>query len=308
MNEPVDTVGGFVRFKLEFAYDGTEFYGWAKQPGLRTVEGAFLAALERIFDAATDDFGLTVAGRTDAGVHARHQVVHIDLNSAQIARLGRYAQTGVLEGSIRDRLNSILDRDIRVFNAEVAPAGFDARFAATFRRYRYRIADGAAVKDPIESRSTLWTRHELDLAAMQAAALKLCGLHDFASFCRPRPFSTTIRELREVRIERRTDENRVVEIHLIADAFCHNMVRSIVGALIAVGEGRASLADIDARLIAADRSSSYKVVAAKGLTLMEIGYAAADKMAEQVVQSRELRRLEGPTYGKYPTEEASPEN
>jgi tRNA pseudouridine38-40 synthase len=308
MNEPVDTVGGFVRFKLEFAYDGTDFNGWAKQPGLRTVEGAFLEALERIFEADTDNYGLTVAGRTDAGVHARHQVAHIDLNPTQIARLGRYAEAGVLEGSIRDRLNSLLDADIRVFSVEVAPVAFDARFAATFRRYRYRIADGAAVKDPIEARSTLWTRHELDLPAMQAAALKLCGLHDFASFCRPRPFSTTIRELREVRIVRRTDENRVVEIHLLADAFCHNMVRSIVGALIAVGEGRASLADIDARLAAADRSSSYKVVAAKGLTLMEIGYPPADKMAEQVAQSRDLRRLDGPTYGSYETEQAAAEN
>jgi tRNA pseudouridine38-40 synthase len=289
MNEPVDLVDGLVRFKLDFAYDGTDFNGWAKQPGLRTVEGQILSALERIFETSIDDYGLTVAGRTDAGVHARHQVAHLDLDPTQIARLGRFATPQLIEGSIRDRLNSILDDDIRIFSVEKAPEGFDARFAATFRRYRYRIADGAAVKDPIEARSTLWTRHNLDLLAMQAAALKLCGLHDFASFCRPRPFSTTIRELREVTINRRTDENRVVEIHLTADAFCHNMVRSVVGALIAVGEGRATVADITARLEAADRTSSYKVVAARGLTLMEIGYPAPELMAHQVAATKALR-------------------
>ena len=295
MNESVDTVDGLVRFKVDFAYDGTDFNGWAKQPGLRTVEGCFLAALEQIFDTSGDSYGLTVAGRTDAGVHARHQVLHFDLTASQIARLGRFATDDLIEGAIRDRLNSLLDDDIRVFSAEVAPEGFDARFAATYRRYRYRIADGAAVKDPIEARSTLWTRKQLDLLEMQAAALKLYGLHDFASFCRPRPFSTTIREVRDIQVIRRTDENSVVEIHLLADAFCHNMVRSIVGALIAVGEGRASVGDIDARLKAADRTSSYKVVSAKGLTLMEIGYPPAAEMAAQVARAKDTRTLDDGT-------------
>ena len=292
MNESVDQVDGLVRFKVDFAYDGTDFNGWAKQPGLRTVEGCFLQVLEQIFDVAADCFGLTVAGRTDAGVHARHQVLHIDLTPTQIKRLGRFAGPAVVEGAIRDRLNSLLDGDIRVFGVEFAPAGFDARFAATFRRYRYRIADGTAVKDPIEARSTLWTRRELDLVEMQRAALQLYGLHDFASFCRPRPFSTTIREIREIKVVRRQDENRVVEIHLLADAFCHNMVRSIVGALIAVGEGRATASDIASRLKAADRTSSYKVVAAKGLTLMEIGYPEATEMAAQVARTKDVRSLE----------------
>ena len=292
MNESVDTVSGLVRFKVDFAYDGTNFNGWAKQPKLRTVEGCFLEALAQIFTPAEDCYGLTVAGRTDAGVHARHQVLHIDLSPAQIKRLGRFAGASVIEGAIRDRLNSLLDDDIRVFSVEFAPTGFDARFAATHRRYRYRIADGSAVKDPIEARSTLWTRKPLNLEAMRAAALRLYGLHDFASFCRPRPFSTTIREVREITVSRRTDENAVVEIHLLADAFCHNMVRSIVGALIAVGEGRASVEDIDTRLKAADRTSSYKVVAAKGLTLMEIGYPPAHQMAAQVARTKDTRTLD----------------
>ncbi|MEN9715087.1 MAG: hypothetical protein RJA35_554 [Actinomycetota bacterium] len=292
MNESVDTVSGLVRFKVDFAYDGTNFNGWAKQPNLRTVEGCFLQVLEQIFGPDSDCYGLTVAGRTDAGVHARHQVLHIDLNEAQIKRLGRFSGSTLVEGAIRDRLNSLLDDDIRVFSVEFAPEGFDARFAATHRRYRYRIADGEAVKDPIEARSTLWTRRPLDLVEMQRAALALYGLHDFASFCRPRPFSTTIRELRAIKVSRREDENRVVEIELLADAFCHNMVRSIVGALIAVGEGRATAADVATRLKAADRSSSYKVVAAKGLTLMEIGYPEAAEMAAQVARTRDIRNLD----------------
>jgi tRNA pseudouridine38-40 synthase len=292
MNESVDTVDGLVRFKVEFGYDGTDFNGWAKQPKLRTVEGCFLEVLEQIFAPDPDCYGLTVAGRTDAGVHAHNQVLHLDLSPTQIKRLGRYSGPSLVEGAIRDRLNTLLDDDIRVFAVSFAPDGFDARFAATYRRYRYRIADGLAIKDPIEARSTLWTRRPLDLLEMQRAALALYGLHDFASFCRPRPFSTTIRELREVKVSRRTDENRVVEIELLADAFCHNMVRSIVGALIAVGEGRASAADIEARLKAADRSSSYKVVAAKGLTLMEIGYPEADQMAAQVARAKDIRSLD----------------
>jgi tRNA pseudouridine38-40 synthase len=292
MNESVDTVSGLVRFKVDFAYDGTDLNGWAKQPNLRTVEGCFLQVFEQIFGPDSDCYGLTVAGRTDAGVHARNQVLHIDLNEAQIKRLGRFSGPTLVEGAIRDRLNSLLDDDIRVFSVEFAPEGFDARFAATHRRYRYRIADGASVKDPIEARSTLWTRRPLDLVEMQRAALALYGLHDFASFCRPRPFSTTIRELRAIKVSRRDDENRVVEIELLADAFCHNMVRSIVGALIAVGEGRATAADVATRLKAADRSSSYKVVAAKGLTLMEIGYPEAAEMAAQVARTKDIRNLD----------------
>ncbi|MFM7030371.1 MAG: tRNA pseudouridine(38-40) synthase TruA [Micrococcales bacterium] len=292
MNEPVDTVGGLVRFRVDFGYAGTNFNGWAKQPGLRTVEGAFLEALELVFEPDATCFGLTVAGRTDAGVHAHHQVLHLDLSQTQIKRLGRFSAPDMAEGAIRDRLNSLLDDDIRVHSVAYAPAGFDARFAATYRRYRYRIADGLAVKDPIEAGNTLWTRWPLNLLAMQQAALHLIGLNDFASFCRPRPFSTTIRELREVRVVRRDDENAVVEIHLLADAFCHNMVRSIVGALIAVGEGRATPAEIKARLEASDRSSSYKVVAAKGLTLMEIGYPEPEEMANQVARAKDLRTLE----------------
>ena len=294
MNELVDPVNELVRFKVDFAYDGTDFNGWAKQPGYRTVEGELLEALEIIFGESENCFGLTVAGRTDAGVHARHQVVHFDLTPVHIMRLGRFSAPDILEGSIRDRINSLVKNDIRVFSVVFAPDGFEARFSAIFRRYRYRIADGEADKDPVESRNTLWTRRPLDLIEMQATALSLYGLHDFAAFCKPRPFATTIRELREITISRRPDENHVVVIELTADAFCHNMVRSIVGALIAVGEGRAKRQDVVQRLQSGNRKGAYKVVSSRGLTLLEIGYPADSDLAAQADRTRDHRKLEDP--------------
>lgn len=292
MNELVDQVNELVRFKMDFAYDGTDFNGWAKQPGYRTVEGELLEALEVIFGSSENCFGLTVAGRTDAGVHARHQVVHFDLTQTHIKRLGRFGKPEILEGSIRDRINSLVKNDIRVFSVVLAAEGFEARFSAIYRRYRFRIADGIAVKDPVESRNTLWTRKPLDLVEMQATALSLYGLHDFAAFCKPRPFATTIRELREVSISRRPDENQVVVIELTADAFCHNMVRSIVGALIAVGEGRATRQDVLQRLQSGTRKGAYKVVSSRGLTLLEIGYPEDSKLAEQAELARDHRKLD----------------
>jgi tRNA pseudouridine38-40 synthase len=294
MNESVDNVSGLVRFKLDFAYDGTDFTGWARQPGLRTVEGELLAALTKIFGESDYELNLTVAGRTDAGVHARHQVAHFDLTPRQMKRMGRYAARDIIEGAIRDRINTIVDDDIRIFSCVFAHPDFNARYAAIYRRYRYRIADGVSVKDPVEARNTLWSRKPLDLIEMQATALSLYGLHDFAAFCKPRNFGTTIRELREVTIERRPDENRVVEIELTADAFCHNMVRSIVGALIAVGEGRATRADVVAKLKSGSRVGSYKVVNPRGLTLLEIGYPADEDLAAQVAKTQDTRRLEDP--------------
>lgn len=302
MNESVDReVDGLVRltgtrFRLSFSYDGTDFFGWAKQPGLRTVQGELLAALAVIFGEDESDFGIRVAGRTDAGVHALHQQAHIELTEEQLDRLGR--NRGDIDNPrfLADRLNRILTDDLRVHSVAPAAEGFDARFSATYRRYRYRIADGLSGQNPLESRYTLNVFQNLDTLAMQAAALEVLGLHDFASFCRPRPGSTTIRELREVTVTRNAAAGNVIEIELLADAFCHNMVRSIVGALIAVGKGQATSADIRATLERASRTESYRVVAAKGLTLIEIGYPADDKLAEQAEMAKNLRshdELEG---------------
>lgn len=298
MNESVDReVDGLIRlsqtrFRLGFSYDGTDFFGWAKQPGLRTVQGELLSALTVIFGEDQDDFGIRVAGRTDAGVHALNQQAHIELTEEQLDRLGRNRPDIDNPKFLADRLNRILSDDLRVHTVAKAAPGFDARFSAIFRRYRYRIADGLAGQNPLESRFTLNVFQNLDTLAMQAASLEVLGLHDFASFCRPRPGSTTIRELREVTVTRNVAAGNIIEIELMADAFCHNMVRSIVGALIAVGKGQATSADIRATLERASRTESYRVVAAKGLTLIEIGYPADELLAVQAELAKNLRSHE----------------
>lgn len=286
MKKPVSPMAdGFFRFKLRLSYDGTDFNGWAKQPNLRTVQGELLKALSVLFGEDENNFGIRVAGRTDAGVHALNQIAHVDLTEQQLRRLGR---NSIWLG----RLNSLLPSDIHVDEISAAAGGFDARFSATYRSYRFRIADGAAQKNPLQSRYTLWLPKSLNLELMQQAAEKLYGLHDFASFCKPREGSTTIRELREIKVTRNKNDGEVIEIFLTADAFCHNMVRSIVGALIAVGEQRATPADVEAKLKAASRVGSYKVVAPHGLTLIEIGYPADDQLAAQAEKARSIRTLE----------------
>ena len=295
MNESVDPmVDGLVslsttRWRLSLSYDGTDFHGWAKQPALRTVQGDLLEALEVVFGPSEDDFAMRVAGRTDAGVHALNQQVHIELSERQLDRLGRDRAAIANPAFMADRLNRILKQDVRLHSFALAADGFDARFSATYRRYRYRIADGASTQNPLESRYTLPIFRELNLLDMQSAALEVLGLHDFASFCRPRPGSTTIRELREITVRRNSNAGNVIEIELLADAFCHNMVRSLVGALIAVGRGQATRADVRAALDRADRTESYRVVAAQGLTLIEIGYPADELLAEQAEKTKNLR-------------------
>lgn len=290
MSEPVDEiVDGFTRLRIDFGYDGTDFYGWSKQPNLRTIQGEFIAAFTTVFGESENDFGLRVAGRTDAGVHAIGCVAHCDLTDAQLGRLGRQ--------SIDDlayKLNGLLPNDLRVKSVVVAPVGFDARFSAISRRYRYRIADAAAEANALEARHTLQVSWSLDAAAMNQAAQQLIGLHDFASFCKPREASTTIRELQEISVARGT--GGVIEIELQADAFCHNMVRSIVGALIAVGRGKADGAKLREMLEKASREGSYKVVDPHGLTLLAIGYPADELLAAQAAMAKNLRTLDEASF------------
>lgn len=286
MSEPVDlNVDGFTRLRIDFGYDGTDFFGWSKQPELRTIQGAFLEALTLIFGDSEIDFSLRVAGRTDAGVHALNQVAHFDLSPTQLARLGRETIH-----DIAYKLNRLLPNDIRVTAVGVAPEGFDARFGAINRRYRYRLADNLAFKNPLETRFTLDVAGQLDIDAMNEAGGHLLGLHDFASFCKPREGSTTIRELQEITVSR--GQGEVVEIEIQADAFCHNMVRSIVGALIAVGQGRATPAKIKQLLEQTNREGSYKVVSPHGLSLLKIGYPADDQLAAQAEKAQNLRTLD----------------
>lgn len=285
MNQPVgQKVDGLIRYRINLAYDGSAYYGWARQSGHKTVQQSLLDALTLVFGESTNDFSMRVAGRTDAGVHAFSQVAHIDVTAAQIKRLGRTK-------SIAFRLNSILDRDIRIHSFEIAPPGFHARFSATFRRYRFRIADGPVAKDALQARYTLWLAHELDLDLMRDGANEFIGLHDFNSFCKARVGATTIRNMKSIKISRNPELGGVIEIELIADAFCHNMVRAIVGGLIAVAQGSAEKSEITHALKVAQKRAPFKVATPEGLTLVEIGYPADDKLEEQAAITRKKRQL-----------------
>ena len=286
MTKPVDQkVDGFSRYRIDFGYDGTDFAGFAKQPGQRTVQAELVKGLEVIFGKDNKDFAMRVAGRTDAGVHAQHQVVHVDLSPSQIKRIGR-------NPDVASRVNTALPQDVRLFSFEVAPVGFDARYSAIYRRYRYKIADHASFLDPLLVRYVLKLKVDLDLKLMRLAAKEMVGLHDFGAFCKPRAGATTIRNLRYIRIKRNRKEGNIVEIELKGDAFCHNMVRSLTGALVAVARGRASVQDVKDRLVSANRAGSFKVLGGKGLSLIEVGYPKDSKLAEQAEKARKLRSLD----------------
>lgn len=218
---------GFVRVRLDLSYDGSGFSGWAKQAsGRRTVQGDIEDALRTVTRSGETTYELTVAGRTDAGVHARGQVAHVDLPEALWAEHRE---------KLLKRLAGRLSRDVRVWRAAEAPAGFNARFAAVWRRYVYRVGDQPGGVDLLLRNHVLWHDWELDVAAMDAAAKSLVGEHDFAAYAKKREGATTIREILDFGVRRR--EDGIVEIEVRADAFCHNQVRSMVGALLFVGDG-----------------------------------------------------------------------
>ena len=268
---------GSVRAKIDLSYDGTEFSGWAAQPGRRTVEGELSRALGRVL-RLPEPPRLTVAGRTDAGVHARGQVVHADLPADAWAA---HADVALW------RLARALPPDIRVRAIGQAPEGFDARFSALWRRYAYRICDQPATADPLRRQDTLWHPHALDLTAMNEAASLLLGEHDFAAFCRRREGATTVRALRRLDW-RRGDDGTAVGC-VIADAFCHNMVRALVGALLSVGEGSRSVTWPTEVLATAVRDPTVRVVPPHGLSLEEVRYPPADQLASRASVTRRVR-------------------
>lgn len=260
------------RLRIDLAYDGTHFHGWATQPGLRTVQGELETAIGTVL-RLPETPRLTVAGRTDTGVHARGQVAHVDLERGNAPALER-------------RLRRILPSDISISSVSIAPPGFDARFSALERRYVYRLADRPG-PDPLDRGHVVAWPSSLDVDAMNAAASHLLGEHDFASFCRKRAGATTIRTLLEFTSVRAT--TGVVETTVRADAFCHSMVRALMGALVAVGEGRHEPAWAGEVLAAAARDSRVKVMPAHGLVLEEVRYPADDQLAARASESRQVR-------------------
>ena len=277
------------RYRLNVAYDGTDFHGWAAQPGLRTVQGV---VTDEIRHAQADlrlpeDGDLTVAGRTDAGVHARGQVAHLDTDTPPelYIDLGR-----ILAHRLPD--------DIVLRALLPAPEGFDARFSATGRTYCYRLWDGQSLGFPALRRAVTAVDQDLDVEAMAQAAASLIGLHDFAPFCRaPNAVkaakgATTIRHLRRFDVARAADPSRTIECWLEADAFCQSMVRSLVGAVVTVGSGRRSLEWLDSVAAGKTRAGDVPVLPPGGLTLETVAYPPDDQLATRATEARSTRSLD----------------
>jgi tRNA pseudouridine38-40 synthase len=277
-----------LRVRLDFAYDGTDFSGWAAQPARRTVEAELSAALTTVL-RAPEPVRLTVAGRTDAGVHARGQVAHADVDAEAWGRLPGRSDRAPGQAAV-SRLRGVLPKDIVVRRAAAAPDGFDARFSALRRRYLYRLCDDPAHLDPLRRHDTVVSRHPLDVEALDAAARSLLGLHDFAAFCKRREGASTVRTLLEYSWRRLDDGTLAATV--VADAFCHSMVRSLVGAVLPVGEGRRALAWPAQVLAAAQRDPAVAVMPPHGLSLEEVVYPPDEELAARAEQARAVRTLE----------------
>ena len=262
------------RLRLDLSYDGTCYHGWARQSSHPSVQQEIEDGLQTVL-RLEDTPALTVAGRTDTGVHATGQVAHVDLEAP-----------GDLDELVR-RLNGLLPHDIRINALSVAPAAFDARFAALWRRYEYRIADHTQALNPLARLHTLAWSRPLDVDQLNAASEDLRGHHDFAAFCKKREGATTVRTL--LRLDWRRDAEGVVIATFQADAFCHSMVRALVGALIPVGEGRRPLTWPREVLVSRARHSAVEVARPHGLTLVEVAYPSDAELIQRVEETRRKR-------------------
>jgi tRNA pseudouridine38-40 synthase len=282
--DPADPGGpgpGNVRLRIDASYDGTGFHGWSRQPGLRTIQQVLEDALARAL-SLPGPAPLTVAGRTDAGVHAYGQVAHADVPASAWAEAG---------GTAVRRLASLLPPDVRVRGIRPAPDGFDARFSALWRRYAYRVCDDPAGPDPLRRHDTLAYSRPIDTGPMSQAARACLGEHDFAAFCRRRTGpaeATTIREV--LALDCRRSRPGLVVVTITADAFCHNMVRALVGALLLVGEGRRAPDWVAGLLAAGVRDPAVRVLPPHGLCLEEVGYPADAGLASRAAATRRLRQ------------------
>lgn len=266
------------RFRLDISYDGTDFSGWAIQPGLRTVCGVLTDAIRLVLRGTPAIYGstmLTVAGRTDAGVHATGQVAHADLaadlDPAWLVR----------------RLARLMPTDVRVRAVTPVPREFDARFSALRRHYRYRVATTPFGAEPLRARDTLSWPYPIDLDAINAASTLLLGEHDFAAYCKRRDGATTVRALQQLSWSR--DAEGVVTAAVAADAFCHSMVRSLVGALLVVGRGGRPIAFPAQLLTRRERASEVPVAPAHGLTLVAVDYPSDAELDARAVTTRRRR-------------------
>ena len=284
------------RIRLDLSYDGAGFHGWASQPGLRTVQDEVERALATVLSLPA--VRLTVAGRTDTGVHARGQVAHTDVPAAQwlsaqgpsargLAAEVLAARGPVTAGPVLRRLAGLLPPDLRVRAIGPAPDGFDARFSALWRRYSYRVCDQSAAADPLRRGDTLLHPRPLDVSLMNQAAAALAGEHDFAAFCRRREGASTVRAL--LRLEWQRTAPGLAVAAVVADAFCHNMVRALTGALLAVGDGRKPPGWPAAVLAARVRDPAVHVAPAHALCLEEVRYPEPGGLAARAAATRRVR-------------------
>jgi len=260
---------GFRRLRLDIAYDGTHFFGWATQPGHRTLQDLIEEAISRI---SQTDIASIVAGRTDAGVHATGQVIHVDVPDAMFDRELTYLD-------LRYKLNRILDDDVRIMKITDAPPGFHARFSALRRHYTYKILDNNEVIAPLSRHDVASWYRPLEAERMNEASRLLLGHHDFAAFCKFKVGGTTIRTLEKYEWHR-SDEGLLVAA-VVADAFCYSMVRNLVGAVVCVADGRQDPAWISQLLANKERVSDSLVFPARGLTLYQVDYPSNDQLLER---------------------------
>jgi tRNA pseudouridine38-40 synthase len=266
-----------LRLRLDLSYDGSAFHGWARQPGLPTVQETVENALCRAL-ALEQPPALTVAGRTDAGVHARGQVAHADIPPEVWLAAAHSASR---------RLARLLPPEVVLRAVAPAPDGFDARFSALWRRYSYRVCDDTALADPLRRHHTLNYGRPLDLRRMNDAASALLGEHDFTAFCRRRAGATTIRTL--MRLDWARVQPGVAVATVTADAFCHNMVRALVGGLLPVGDGSRPAGWLTEVLAARARDPAVRVAPPHALCLEEVAYPAPAEMAARAAATRRRR-------------------
>lgn len=260
---------GFRRLRLDVAYDGSNFYGWAAQPDRRTIQDLLEEAISRI---ARVDVESIVAGRTDAGVHATGQVVHVDVPDSIFGAELTYKD-------LRYKLNRILDEDVRIMAITDAPAGFHARFSALRRYYSYKILDNNDVIPPLSRHDVASWYRPLEVELMNKASALVLGHHDFAAFCKFKEGGTTIRTLEKFQWQRSSDGILVADV--VADAFCYSMVRNLVGAVVCVADGRKDPSWMGELLANKERVSDSLVFPARGLTLYQVDYPSDDQLLER---------------------------
>lgn len=315
-----------MRLRIDLAYDGTDFFGWARQPDRRTVQGELEHALALVlhlhkWPEILAQFRVTVAGRTDTGVHAQHQVCHVDIpdNIVQSC-VGHMSYEAPV--ALERRLRHVVPKDIVIHHVSQAPEGFDARFSACERTYVYRVCDRGVDADPRMRHAVLQLDYDLDVQAMNEAATHIAGLRDFGSFATPNPGGTTIREVKyaswqrvhtsallpnptsvhagnvasnvtgfQPRFETPHMESGLLCFTIVADAFAHNMVRSLVQATLAIGRGRRDVAWFIDKLEHPRREGDTGPAPARGLTLEYVSYPADDELATRAQAIRAKRTL-----------------